>query len=203
MAKEGLKFTLPLGIGCVGVLFTPLKLAAIPFFILTIFTIFFFRDPKRMPPLGDDIILAPADGEVVFAGDYEGDFGRRKRIGIFMRIYDVHINRIPFSGVVEEIVYLPGKFLIASKDIAPESNERNILKVKTDKGDYIIIQVAGKLARRIVCRVKKGEKVKRGERFGMIMFGSRVEILLPPSTQILIRKGDKVKGGETIIGRMI
>lgn len=203
MAKEGFKFIIPSGVLGVGFLLSPFKFVAVSFFLLMLFFMLFFRDPKRVPPNGEGLILAPADGRVIFVGDYEGEFGKRKRVSIFMRIYDVHINRIPLSGEVEDVVYLKGGFSIASNESAHETNERNILKVKTDKGDYILMQVAGKVARRIVCRVKKGDRVERGEKFGMIMFGSRVEVLLPPAVEVFVRAGDKVRGGETVIGRVV
>jgi phosphatidylserine decarboxylase len=173
--------------------------------VLTLFFVWFFRDPERSPPNGPELIVAPADGKVV--GVVRIDHaplvnGAAIRVSIFMSPVDVHINRAPVRGVISEIRHQPGKFLAAYKDQAVEQNEQNAMRIVDGAGRNLsVVQVAGFLARRIVCRVNKGDSLDRGERFGLIMFGSRTDLYLPVASMVEITEGQKVKGGETIIGR--
>lgn len=174
------------------------------FGLLTLFVASFFRDPERRVPEGEKTLLAPADGKVILVEEKEATpFSSQKaiRVSIFMSVFNCHINRIPTSGVVREIVYTPGAFLAADRDQASDRNERNALLLLTDEGEEIgVVQIAGLIARRIVCWVKPGQRLHRGERIGLIRFGSRVDLYLPPSVRIRVRRGERVKGGLTIIG---
>ena len=160
----------------------------------------FFRDPERRIPDGEGLVVSPADGKVVSIADING----AKRVSIFLSPLDVHINRVPVAGKVEEIRYQPGQFLAAYKEEASEQNEQNALKIVDSQGRVFgVIQIAGVLARRIVCWAKRGDTLKRGERFGLIMFGSRTDLYLPAGCSVEISEGQRVKGGETILGRLV
>jgi len=167
----------------------------------------FFRDPQRRVPTGEGLVVAPADGKVVSIADVAGDSrfaGAVTRISIFLSPLDVHINRVPVAGTIEEVRYQPGKYLPAYRDEASERNEQNALKVVDPQKHLLgIVQIAGVLARRIVCWVKPGDILGRGDRFGLIMFGSRTDLYLPPGCKLEISEGQRVKGGETIVGRFV
>jgi len=173
--------------------------------LLTLAVTAFFRDPERKPPSGKGLIVSPADGKVVSIGKIKETSGvslPAARISIFLSPLDVHINRAPVDGVVEEIKYQRGKFLAAYKDDASMGNEQNILRFIDDEGRKLsVVQVAGVVARRIVCWVKAGDALGRGERFGLIMFGSRTDTYLPEGCRIEVVEGQRVKGGETVIAR--
>jgi len=178
----------------------------VAFGLLTCFVFWFFRDPERPVPTGAGLIVAPADGKIVqIREELEERFlhGRTIRIGIFLNIFDVHVNRIPCAGKIQEIVYHPGKFLAANLDKASLENERQTILIETPAGQRVlVIQIAGLIARRIVSWIRPGDWVERGQRFGMIRFGSRVDAFLPISTKLRVQQGDRVKGGETIIGEL-
>lgn len=167
----------------------------------------FFRDPDRHVPTDHGVIVAPADGRVVSVAEINGDslFSDAKtRVSIFLSPLDVHINRTPVTGKIEEVRYQPGKFLAAYKEEASRSNEQNALKVVDEQSRALgVVQIAGVLARRIVCRVKRGDTLSRGERFGLIMFGSRTDTYLPTGCRVEVSEGQRVKGGETILGRFL
>ena len=175
--------------------------------ILTVAVTAFFRDPKRVVPAGDNLVVSPADGKVVSIADLNGDpmFGDSvTRVSIFLSPLDVHINRIPIAGTIEEIKYQSGKFLAAYKEEASRRNEQNALRIVDPRGRHLgVVQIAGVLARRIVCRVKRGEQLARGDRFGLIMFGSRTDTYLPAGCRVEVKEGQRVKGGETILGRFV
>jgi phosphatidylserine decarboxylase len=176
------------------------------FVLITLFVISFFRDPERQPPQDEKALLAPADGRVLLIEEKEMSpfsTGQTIKISIFMSVFNCHVNRIPGSGKIEKIFYRAGKFFSANQDRASDQNEQNALLLRTSEGKEInVVQVAGLIARRIVCWVKPGENIKRGERFGLIRFGSRVDLYLPVSTRVRIQRGDKVKAGLTIIGEL-
>jgi len=176
------------------------------FALITLFVISFFRDPERQSPQDEKAILSPADGRVLLIEEKEMtpfSTGRAIKISVFMSVFNCHVNRVPGSGRIEKIFYRAGKFFSANQDRASEQNEQNALLLRTPEGQEIsIVQVAGLIARRIVCWVKPGETLKRGERFGLIRFGSRVDIYLPASIRIRIQRGDKVKAGLTIVGEL-
>ncbi len=167
----------------------------------------FFRDPERIPPAGEGLVLAPADGKVVaIVKDEEKGKdaeGGGTRISIFLSLLDVHVNRAPIKGLVEKVQYQPGKFYAAYREDASQDNEQNAVRLVDSTGKSLnIVQIAGLLARRIICYVKEGETLERGQRFGLIMFGSRVDLFMPPGSRVEVAEGQKVRAGETIIGRL-
>jgi len=174
--------------------------------ILLIFTTYFFRNPRRSIPEEPGVILSPADGVVleITEGCENEFFGSEVvRVSIFLSIFNVHINRCPIGGSVGYRRYREGKFLPAFKSHASEVNERNYVGIANGQVKVLVTQITGFLARRIVCWVNPGDAVRQGEIFGMIKFGSCTEIVIPKGVQILVHKGDKVRGGETIIGRIL
>ncbi|TAN45681.1 MAG: phosphatidylserine decarboxylase [Candidatus Methanoperedens sp.] len=160
--------------------------------LLTLFLLVFFRDPERKPAGDEDDAVSPADGRVISKND--------RTIGIFMNVHNVHVNRAPLSGIVMEIDYKPGGYIPASNKDS-DVNERNYVKIKTDNGNIELTQIAGVLIRRIVSYISQGDLVKRGERIGMIRFGSRVDVIIPEVYTYTVSVGDKVKAGESIIAR--
>lgn len=173
------------------------------FFLIFLFFIFFFRDPERDIPGGEGLILSPADGKVICIKPSDSlDFvgGKGTLVSVFMSVFNVHVNRAPVSGFVRYLRYNPGKFFPAFKDKASLENEQTELGLENDHGKVILKQIAGVIARRIVCKVKSGDSVKAGERLGMIKFGSRVDLFLPENVEIRVKLKQKVKAGETIIG---
>jgi phosphatidylserine decarboxylase len=174
--------------------------------ILTCFVSWFFRNPSRVVPPGIRLVLAPGDGKVIaIEEEFEPRFikDRSIRLSIFLNVFDVHINRIPCEGVVEEVQYQPGLFLVASRPDATLQNEQNALMIRTVQGAKVLcVQVAGLIARRIVCWVSSGDRAVSGERFGLIRFGSRMDTFLPVGTVVKVAVGDRVKGGETILGEL-
>lgn len=165
---------------------------------------FFFRDPPRHIPRGEGLILAPADGTVVQVTPYSGDElgGVATQLSIFLSVLDVHVNRAPFPAVVESIRYRPGDFRLAWQNEASAANEQNLLLLKAPEGRLLVKQIAGFLARRIVCRVVPGQKLEAGERIGMIRFGSRVDLIVPLGAEVLVKPGDRVKGGTSVVGAL-
>jgi phosphatidylserine decarboxylase len=170
--------------------------------VFVAFFLFFFRDPDRSAVLGADDVVSPADGKVMVAGDPEPGVpppGVWRQISIFLSPLDVHVNRIPVTGDVTKIEYQPGRFLPAYRHEAARDNERN--EVWIDRGGQVVVtrQVVGILARRIVCRVDKGAHVSAGQRFGVMKFGSRVDLYLPPGSTLRVKPGDRVRSGETVL----
>jgi len=174
------------------------------FSLLTSFVIYFFRDPERVIPPGEKAVLSPADGKIIqFEPCVEERFlkGPAIKISVFMSLFSVHVNRIPLSGRIVDSSYFPGKFFSANLDKASSANEQNALLIETTDGvRMLVVQIAGLIARRIVCWVKKGDRVGRGQRFGLIRFGSRLDIYLPQNTRLLAQPGQKAFGGQTILG---
>ena len=205
LAREGYTYV------ALAVAFAMLALASAPWWVgvpLLVFAglvINFFRDPERVVPPGDHLITSPADGKVVAILDdvREERFIRAtcKRVSIFMSPLDVHVNRSPVDGTVLEVAHSPGRFHAAFLDKASEDNERNAVLVEDARGERILfVQIAGQLARRIVCAVAPGDRVRRGERYGMIMFGSRLDLYLPAGVNVTVQVGDRVTAGESVIG---
>lgn len=204
MAKEGIPF-----------LILPLLLAVLAFgmewwtfaslaVLATLFVAFFFRNPRRNIPAQQNAILSPADGKIIHVGECTEDRLLKQRtlkVSIFMSVFDVHINRAPVTGRVLERNYHPGRFLVASREKSSLLNEQNALILETeDRFKMLLVQIAGFVARRIVCYADTGDTVKQGEIFGLIRFGSRVDLYLPPEVKPLVSTGQHVKGGESIIG---
>lgn len=173
--------------------------------VATLLLLNFFRDPDRLLPPGSHLVTSPADGKVVAVTGVlrEERFLHReaRRVSIFMSPLDVHVNRVPVDGVVLEVVHRPGRFHAAFLDKASELNEQNAVVVEDTRGERILfVQIAGQLARRIVCRLAPGDTVRRGERYGMIMLGSRLDLYLPPTVRLVVRVGDRVQAGASVIG---
>ena len=180
------------------------EFVAVVSLVLTGFVFYFFRDPERIIPDAKDAVVSPADGKVILVEKiFDDRFVHEHvyKVSIFMSIFDVHVNRLPFAGVVEKIQYGAGSFYAANTDQGGLANEHCAVILSTTKNlRYAVVQVAGLIARRIVCWVEKGDSVERGSRFGLIRFGSRVDIYLPQQVQIEVRSGQRVRAGETIIG---
>ena len=172
----------------------------------TLFTAWFFRNPSRTIPQDPHAVVSSGDGKVIaIEEEFEPRYLKEKsiRVTVFLNVFDVHVNRMPCTGTVEGISYQPGQFLVASRPDATLRNEQNAVMLKTAEGAKVLcVQVAGLIARRIVCWVKQGERVQRGERFGLIRFGSRMDTFLPLGSKIRVAVGDHVKGGETIVGEL-
>jgi len=197
MVREGIPFVaIPALIGLIFGLFG-LWPVAVAFALLAGFMLYFFRDPARVVPTGEGLIVSAADGRVtrVETGD---DY---KLVSVFLSPLDVHINRSPIAGRISKITYVRGKKMPATSDNASLVNERNSLVIEGDNITVTCTQIAGILARRIVCWPRTGDNLERGQRFGMIKFGSRTDILMPDNVEFAVRVGDKVRGGETIIGK--
>ena len=205
--KEGHKF-LAISIIATFVVLLFSKFIGFILIILTVWVYYFFRDPERYPINDESYLVSPADGLITDVSERSGPEELRlenttyTRVSIFMNVFNCHVNRIPTNGKIEEIYYKPGKFLNASLDKASEENERNFYKLKANKNneEIIIVQIAGLIARRIVCEVEQGQDLKQGDRIGMIRFGSRVDIYFPSDVSVMILKGQKMIAGETIIG---
>ncbi len=179
--------------------------AVVPLFLAVGFCLWFFRDPTRVPPPGDRLVVSPADGRIVAVVEEREDVflhAPATRVSIFMSPLDVHVNRSPVNGVVEEVRHTNGKFRAAFKDKASLDNERNAVVLRSDGRRYLMVQIAGALARRIVCHVGPGAQLERGERFGMIMFGSRVDLYLPAGVRPRVKNGDRVHAGATILAEV-
>jgi phosphatidylserine decarboxylase len=176
-------------------------LAAV-FAALALFMLYFFRDPERVVQAQAGQVVAPADGRVLVAGDAEpaaAPPGAWKQISIFLSPLDVHINRIPIDGRVTRVQYTPGRFLAAYRPESARENERNEVYIERDGGTLVCRQVVGVLARRLVCRVAPGTSVRTGERYGLMKFGSRIDLYLPPRSTLRVAVGDRVRGGETVV----
>lgn len=167
------------------------------------FILYFFRDPERIVPHGDGLLAAPADGRVLEVKEVEDApllQGRSRRISIFMNVFDVHVNRSPMGGVVKDIRYKPGMFHPADRENAMIQNEQNAILLEDEQGrKIVVVQVAGLIARRIVCRAETGDWLRRGERFGMIRFGSRLDCYFPMECRVLVSQGQKTVAGETVL----
>jgi phosphatidylserine decarboxylase len=181
-----------------------LALPALLVLAATFFVCFFFRDPDRVIPTAKGAIVSPADGKVVVAKNVEDPpIGESPclQVSVFMNIFNVHVNRCPADGEVTQVAHQPGRFIMAHRDDAVLKNEHNRITVKSAEGfSYHVVQIAGLVARRIICHVTPGHILKRGERFGLICFGSRLDIYLPPETRLTVDKGDKVRAGSSILG---
>ena len=164
--------------------------------VLTVGVALFFRDPERIIPQTPETIVSPADGRVM---EIVPENTQTRRISIFLSLWDVHINRAPYGGVVRSVVYTPGEFLAAYRQEASLVNEANTVTIADHSREFIVKQIAGVLARRIVCRVRPGYTLEKGQRYGLIRFGSRTDLLLPATAEIAVQVGDVVRGGETIL----
>lgn len=203
IAREGLLYILIPAIVAIVLLALGLWYVAAAFLLLTAFMIYFFRDPHREPPADTNAVVAPADGRVTRVGLVAtGAENSPTLVSIFLSPLDVHINRSPIAGTVTDVSYTKGKFLMATDKNASLVNEQNALTIQGEKITVVCKQIAGILARRIICWKHTGERVKLGERFGLIKFSSRTDVLLPNNVEVLVTEGMRVQGGVTIIGRI-
>jgi phosphatidylserine decarboxylase len=205
MVREGYWFGLPplvLGIVLLALGRGWVFAAGVALALLALFAFSFFRNPERIVPQEQGLIVAPADGRVVVVKD-EKDQGRSgKRLSIFLAIWNVHVNRAPAAGKITRLDYKPGKFLAAWDENASFQNEQNVFTQATEHGDIVYKQIAGWIARRVVAWKRAGDEVARGERIGLVRFGSRVDLWLPEGAEILVKVGENVKGGSTVLARM-
>lgn len=206
VAQEGYPF---IGVAAFATLLTAIygqPLLSLLLFASTIFILYFFRDPERFIPAEADILVSPADGRVILVDEVEDKRyleGRVRRVAIFMNVFNVHVNRMPAAGKVLRVDYQPGKFYAADSDKSSLHNESCAVTIKTKEDQrLVVVQIAGLIARRIVCWLQIDDQIARGARFGLIRFGSRVDLYLPLETEISVKVGDKLRAGESSLGRL-
>jgi phosphatidylserine decarboxylase len=178
---------------------------AVPFLLASAGFLFFFRDPERNPPADATAVLSPADGRVMVVGHPEPGLappGDWRQVSIFLSPLDVHVNRIPVSGRIAKVAYRPGRYLPAYDDASGVQNERNEIWIERDGGPVVFRQITGVLVRRVVCRAKVGDQVRAGDRFGVMKFGSRIDLFLPPAARLMVSVGDRVRAGESVLARL-
>ena len=203
MIRDGIPFVLiPLAVALLAAL-TGYWYVAVPLFLIALFMAYFFRDPERLPLAEADIIVSPADGRVTRVARVVADDPQSPQVvSIFLSVFDVHVNRAPIAGEIAEVAYTKGRFMIATREEASVVNEQNALTIRGERMTIVCKQIAGVLARRIVCWKRKGDQVNLGERFGLIKFSSRTDLVMPPEVEISVRVGDRVRGGVSLIGRL-
>lgn len=203
MTKDGLPFVLfPLTLAVLAFAFGHWYVGA-PLLALALFMAYFFRDPNRVAPLDEDLVVSPADGRVTRVGTLDPDDPDSPTIvSIFLSVFDVHVNRAPIAGEVTDVAYTRGRFVIATREDASLVNEQNSLTIRGARMSVVCKQIAGVLARRIVCWKRVGDRVSLGERFGLIKFSSRTDLILPAEVEVAAKVGDRVRGGISIIGRL-
>lgn len=201
MVKDGYKFAVPPLLAGLGALVLGWQVTAAILLVLGACVALFFRDPERVPPSDPGVVVSPADGRIMEVADesFEGRPGRR--ISIFLAIWDVHINRAPMAGQFGKVEYRPGRFYNAMRSRASTENEQNVIRLQTERGEMVFKQIAGAIARRVVCWKAPGDTVKLGERIGLIRFGSRTDVWLPQDAEILARPGQHVAGGVSVLAR--
>ena len=197
MIRDGIYYAAALIVAGLGLMYIASWLAALPLFLLAAFCLYFFRDPNRTVPDGA-VAVSPADGRVVSVKAVEPN---GTRVSIFLNIFDVHVNRTPIAGRITDVAYQPGRFLVASRESASAENEQNIVTVEGDGTRVVFKQIAGLIARRIVCWKKTGDVVRAGERIGLIKFGSRVDVFFGPEWQVTVNVRERVSGGSSVIAR--
>jgi phosphatidylserine decarboxylase len=203
-AKEGYPFIIFFSAITILSAILRLNYATVIALILTLFMFYFFRDPERTTPLDINAFISPADGKIILiteAKEEEMLNENRRKISIFMSPLNVHVNRVPADGIVRDVRHFPGKFISAFKDDAAKYNEHITMLYETSHGNIVIKQIAGYVARRAVCRVKPGESLKQGQRYGIIKFSSRLDIFLPLDAEVKVKLNDKVKAGETVLAK--
>src|SRR5271169_1361708 len=201
MVKEGYPFGLPVLV--LGGVFYLLRwnIAAVVAVLLALFVFSFFRNPERVIPTEAGAVVSPGDGRVVVVTDEDNAGRPGKRVSIFLAVWNVHVNRSPAAGTITKMEYRPGKFLAAMRERASMENEQNVFTLSTESGELVFKQIAGLIARRVVSWKKPGEKVTRGERIGLVRFGSRVDLWVPKDAEILVKVGENVKGGSSVLAR--
>lgn len=199
IAHQGYKYIgLSWGLAAIFALHPASRILSVLLLLLGAFVAFFFRDPERTPPDDPRLVVSPADGKIVHAGPQPGE-PDRLLVSIFLSLFDVHVNRSPISARVERVTYTPGRFLPAYKREASTANEQNELELRDETWTVIVRQIAGVVARRILCFTKEGSRLERGQRLGLIQFGSRVDVLFPSEARLCVVLGEHVKGGESVI----
>ncbi len=201
MVRDGYKFVLPLLLAGIVAAALGWKGAAIVLLLLTAGVAFFFRDPDRRPPSEPGVVVSPADGRVMEVVDEDLEDRPGRRISIFLSIWDVHVNRAPMGGQFRKVEYRRGRFYNAMRSRASIENEQNIIHLQTERGEMVFKQIAGAIARRVVCWKAPGDSVKLGERIGLIRFGSRTDVWLPSDVEIVARPGQHVAGGVSVLAR--
>ena len=205
MIRDVYRFLIPICALAALCLYGRLFVATAVLLLLAVFVIYFFRNPAREIPAGEHLVVSPADGRVVRVVPIpqgEGEMSGGQSISIFLNIFNVHVTRAPMSGELESLEYRRGKFKAAYDDEASRVNEQNILTIRGPRHRLVVKQIAGLIARRVVCWKQPGCTLRRGELFGLIRFGSRVDVLLPRDVRVLVRVGDRVKGGSSVIGEV-
>jgi phosphatidylserine decarboxylase len=212
IAREGYPFIAAFAVLAFAGVFSAWKICSVAMFcfgalfvLLTLFTLCFFRNPERTPPSDERAVVAPADGTVIVIDRVPQTPLNQEalKISIFMSVFNVHINRVPFSGKIMELTHVPGRFFDARDERASCENERTTVVLETASGVRLaFVQIAGLIARRIVCYPKTGDQLERGKRYGLIRFGSRVDVYLPVDVKLLVKLGDKTISGETVLARL-
>ena len=201
MVKEGYYFGLPPLVLGVAAFLAHWVIIGVILFALALFVFYFFRDPERVIPTEPGAVVSPADGRIVVITDEPNNGKPGKRVSIFLAIWNVHVNRSPEAGTITGMDYRPGKFLAAMVARASAENEQNVISLSTATGEMMFKQIAGLIARRVVCWKKPGDVVARGERIGLVRFGSRVDLWVPRDAEVLVKLGDNVKGGSSVLAR--
>jgi len=202
IAVEGWKLIIPLAVLTTLLFVFRWEVSGFILLVITLFIVFFFRDPRREVPSGNGLVVSPADGKVVVIKQVlENDYLHQSvmQISIFLSVFNVHVNRVPVSGKIECVKYNPGKFHIAAVEKASLENEQTAIVIADMNRKILVKQIAGMIARRIACYVQPGDTVQQGERYGLIFFGSRVDIFVPAGSEIKVKLGDRVKGAKDII----
>ncbi len=202
MVSDAYRFIIPLLIIALALYALSGPLAACLPILLAAFVSYFFRNPARAIPGGAKLVVSPADGKIVKVAAVEQGSETRCQVSIFLNVFDVHVNRAPIEGELEKLEYRRGRFKVASKDEASRVNEQNVLTIRGPDATLVMRQIAGLIARRVVCWKKAGQKMERGELIGLIRFGSRVDLLLPENASVLVCVGDRVKGGSSVIAEL-
>ena len=201
MVKEGYYFGLPPLVLGVAAFLGHWVVIGVILVALALFIFYFFRDPERVIPTEPGAVVSPADGRIVVVSDEPNNGKPGKRVSIFLAIWNVHVNRSPEAGTITGMEYRPGKFLAAMVARASAENEQNVISLSTATGEMMFKQIAGLIARRVVCWKRRGDVVARGERIGLVRFGSRVDLWVPRDAEILVKLGDNVKGGSSVLAR--
>ena len=202
MVSDAYRFIIPLLIIALALYALSGPWAACLPILLAAFVSYFFRNPARAIPGGAKLVVSPADGKIVKVAAVEQGSETRCQVSIFLNVFDVHVNRAPIEGELEKLEYRRGRFKVASKDEASRVNEQNVLTIRGPDATLVMRQIAGLIARRVVCWKKAGQKMERGEVIGLIRFGSRVDLLLPENASVLVCVGDRVKGGSSVIAEL-
>lgn len=202
MLREGYQYGAAFGAAALLLGLALAPWAAAPLLAAGLFLMFFFRDPERQVPTAPGLMVSPADGRVVEVREGERDGRACQRVSIFLSPLNVHVNRSPVAGQIREVQYAPGRFYAAWKEEASIENERNTITLDTEGGPVVCKQIAGVLARRVVCWKKSGESVSRGERIGLMKFSSRMDVIMDPAWELAVKAGDRVVGGVSILARL-